>query len=95
VIEQTVTVINEKGLHARCASQLVEVAKRFTSTITLRRGTQTANAKSIIGLMLMEAIPGTELQLEVEGADEVEAADAIGALFSSGFGEQGSSPDAS
>lgn len=87
MIEGTVTVVNAKGLHARCASLLVELAKRFTSQITVRRGSQTANGKSIIGLMLMEAVPGTELVIACDGKDEDDALAAITELFASGFGE--------
>lgn len=81
------TVINAKGLHAKCASRLVEVAKPFTSEISLHRGTVSANVKSIIGLMLLEAIPGTELLVRAEGGDEEEALDAIERLFLAGFDE--------
>lgn len=85
--ERTVTVVNRKGLHARCASQLVELAKRFSARVTIHKGQQNANGKSIIGLMLMEAVPGTELLVRAEGPDEEDAVEAIDQLFASGFGE--------
>ncbi len=79
--------MNAKGLHAKCASQVVEVCKGFTAEITLHRGNTDANAKSIIGLMLLEAIPGTELTVRARGADAEQALAALAALFASGFGE--------
>lgn len=85
--ERLVTVVNPKGLHARCASRLVEVAKGFMAEISLHRDTTSANAKSIIGLMLLEATPGTELLVRAEGSDAEAALEAIAELFRSGFGE--------
>ena len=85
--ERTVQVVNEKGLHAKCASKLVDVAKGFVSEVTICRGATRANAKSIIGLMLLEAVPGTELQVRAEGSDEEAALDAIEQLFARGFDE--------
>jgi phosphotransferase system HPr (HPr) family protein len=87
VSERTVTVVNAKGLHAKCASKLVDVAKSYVSEVSISHGTTRANAKSIIGLMLLEAVPGTELLVRAEGPDEAEALDAIEDLFATGFGE--------
>jgi phosphocarrier protein NPr len=87
VMERTVMVVNTKGLHAKCASQLVEVARPFSSEISLHRDTVSANVKSIIGLMLLEAIPGTELLVRAQGNDAEEALNAIEALFVAGFNE--------
>jgi phosphotransferase system HPr (HPr) family protein len=86
-MERLVVVSNAKGLHARSASRLVEVAKAFVAEITLHREGISANAKSIIGLMLLEATPGTELLVRAEGADAERALAAIEELFRTGFGE--------
>ncbi len=83
----TVQVRNKLGLHARAAAQLVRVASGFESEITLIDGTNSANAKGIMGLMMLAATQGTELELRVEGADEVIAHEAIQQLFDSRFGE--------
>lgn len=85
--ERMVTVVNQKGLHAKCASLLVDVAKGFIADISIAHGSTRANAKSIIGLMLLEAVPGTELMVRAEGPDEEAALDAIEELFARGFGE--------
>ena len=87
VIERTVTVTNEKGLHAKCASRLAEVAKPYSSEISLYRGSVSANVKSIIGLMLLEAIPGTDLLIRAEGPDAEDAVNTIERLFVAGFDE--------
>lgn len=81
-------VRNSKGLHARCASMVVECCKSFVSEIHLKKGTTSANAKSIIGLMLLEATQGTVLTVEIEGPDEADAYQALQELFGSGFGEK-------
>jgi phosphotransferase system HPr (HPr) family protein len=87
--ECNVRVVNELGLHARAAAQLVRKAALFQSRITLRRLDRnvTANAKSILSVLYIAAALGTELQIEAAGPDEVEALDAMAALFASGFGE--------
>lgn len=85
--QRTVTVVNAKGLHAKCASKLVDVAKGYVAEVSISHGTTRANAKSIIGLMLLEAVPGTELVLSAEGPDQEAALDALEKLFATGFGE--------
>lgn len=87
--EGSVDVVNQLGLHARAAAQLVRLAARFRSTITLRREDSGgfANAKSILSVLALAAPRGTRLLLEVEGDDEQEALDAIMGIFATGFGE--------
>ncbi len=82
-----IQVRNKLGLHARAAAQLVRVASGFESEITLIDGTKSANAKGIMGLMMLAATQGTELELRIEGPDEVNAYEAIQQLFDSRFGE--------
>lgn len=84
----TVRVMNRAGLHTRPAAMLVKLAATFASDVHLVKDGFHINAKSIIGVMTLAAEHGSELQLEVEGADEQAAADAIAELFASGFGEQ-------
>ncbi len=83
----TVQVRNKLGLHARAAAQLVRVASGFESEITLIDGTKSANAKGIMGLMMLAATQGTKLELRIDGTDEVTACEAILQLFDSRFGE--------
>ncbi len=83
-------VTNRLGLHARAAAQLVRTANTFQSDLRLMRADTSASAdvKSILSLLMLAAIRGTELRLIADGADETEAAAAVCELFASGFGEK-------
>lgn len=89
MLEGRVTVINDLGLHARAAAQLVRLAGKYRSRITLRREDSGAfaNAKSILSVLALAASIGTILKLEADGVDEQEAFDAVIAVFAEGFGE--------
>ncbi len=89
MLEQTVTLVNPLGLHARAAAKLVRCAGLFKSRIILHNANvnATANAKSILSLLALGASLGVTLDLKLEGPDEQEAADAITKLFAAGFGE--------
>jgi phosphocarrier protein HPr len=89
VVEKRVKIVNRLGLHARAAACLVRTAGKFQSNIRLVRGdgTASADAKSILSVLLLAASRGTELLLSSEGADESEALSAVSALFADGFGE--------
>lgn len=90
-IEKHIRIINEMGIHARPATQIVELSNKFGSRITFRKNgeAEEADAKSIFGVMMLAAVKGTELLLAAEGDDAAEAADALERLFLSGFGELG------
>jgi len=81
------TIINKLGLHARAASKLVDTANRFHAEVTITKDDTTANAKSIMGIMLLAASKGTELSLAAEGNDAPEALHAIEQLIQNRFGE--------
>jgi phosphotransferase system HPr (HPr) family protein len=89
MVEERVLVTNRLGLHARAAAQLVRTANSFQSMLRLERmdGSASADAKSILSVLMLAASRGTELRLEASGADEKEAASALCRLFASGFGE--------
>ena len=89
MIETAVKIINPLGLHARAAAQLVRLAGKFKSKISLIRHNNAvmADAKSILSVLTLAAAKGTELQLVVEGIDETEASEAILELIANGFGE--------
>lgn len=89
MIERTFTITGRLGLHARAAAKLVRLTSEFQSDISLRRagGNVTADAKSILSVLMLAASRGTELQACVEGADEELAMNAIAELFADGFGE--------
>ena len=85
--ERTVTIVNRVGLHARPAAQIVKLASQFKSDITLSRDDLEVNGKSIMGVMMLAAEQGTQLQLRAEGPDAERALDALAALIADGFGE--------
>lgn len=82
-----VAVINKLGLHARAAAKLVSLASEFKSEITVARETQQANAKSIMGVMMLAAAKGSTLRICADGSDETKAVDALAQLVSERFGE--------
>jgi phosphocarrier protein HPr len=84
-----VTLANRTGLHVRPATLFMETASRFASTIHVRKEAHTADGKSAISLMLLEAGRGTTLTIEAHGGDEVQAVDALVGLVQSAFGESG------
>jgi len=89
MVERTLLIKQRLGLHARAAAKLVRVASAFQSQVQLRRleGDVTADAKSILSVLMLAAGRGTELQASAEGVDEEAAMDAIEQLFATGFGE--------
>jgi phosphocarrier protein HPr len=80
-------ITNKLGLHARAAAKLVEAAARFQSTIEVRKDGETVDARSILGLMMLNARIGTRIELSVEGDDAHEALAAVQALIEAKFGE--------
>ena len=87
MIKSKVLISNRLGLHARASAKLTKLAGGFLSEIHLSRNGRRVNAKSIMGVMMLAAGMGTEVEIEIEGADEVTAMDALVALVSSKFGE--------
>lgn len=89
MLESKVKVVNQLGLHARAAAQLVRRASNFKSRIILKRtdNAVVADAKSILSVLTLAASKRTQLELEVDGEDEQEALQAIEEIFANGFGE--------
>lgn len=87
MIKKKVTIVNEAGLHARPAAALVKTASKFSSDFYIHMYGYRVNGKSILGVMTLAAEQGAELELEVEGKDEKEAARVITELISNGFEE--------
>ena len=77
MIEKNLTIVNETGMHARPASQFVALLNGYKSDIQILKGTRTANAKSIINVLSLALVKGTEIVVRVNGEDEVEAMDSI------------------
>jgi phosphocarrier protein HPr len=83
-----VRITNKRGLHARASAKIVEAAARFQSVITVNRDGQSVNARSIMGLMMLAASTGAEVEICAEGADAKDALTAIVALVGAKFGEE-------
>ena len=83
-----VRITNKRGLHARAAAKIVEAAARFRSEITVKRDGQSVNARSIMGLMMLAASTGADVEICAEGEDCGEALTAILALVEAKFGEE-------
>ncbi len=87
MIEETVTLRNRLGLHARAAAKLVHTATSFASKVTLTKDGDEVDAKSILGLLLLAASKGASLLVRVDGADENAALAAIRDLVERRFDE--------
>jgi phosphocarrier protein len=87
MIERLVTIANKNGLHARPAAEIVKLAARFTSDITLVRDDLEVNGKSIMGVMMLAAEFGAALLIRADGADAEQAVSALAALIEGRFGE--------
>ncbi len=87
VLEQKFTVNNKLGLHARPAALLVQLTNRFQSDITIQKGKQKVNGKSIMGVMMLAAGVGSTVTVRIVGADARKAMTAIAKLFHDNFQE--------
>jgi phosphotransferase system HPr (HPr) family protein len=87
-LKQDVTIVNSQGMHARPAMQLVEIANRFNSSAYIRKGDRRVNAKSIMEVMTLEAVRGSVLTVEAEGADAEGLLAAIAELVRNKFYEE-------
>jgi phosphocarrier protein HPr len=87
MIRSTLRISNKLGLHARASAKLTKLAGSFACDIHLSRNGRRVNAKSIMGVMMLAAGAGTEVEMETDGADERAASDAITALVEDKFGE--------
>jgi len=85
----TIRIQNKKGLHARASAKVVEAAARFHSEIMVIKDGEAVNARSIMGLMMLNANFGTDVELTAEGPDAEEAITALVNLADAKFGEDG------
>ncbi|MCB0283607.1 MAG: HPr family phosphocarrier protein [Calditrichae bacterium] len=88
MIEETLLVQNKHGLHARPAAHLVKIAGKFKSEIKIFKDGLEVNAKSIMGVMMLAAEPGSEVLLQINGPDESDALNQIKELFDKKFYEE-------
>lgn len=87
MIKRSITITNQLGLHARASAKLSKLAGSFASDVHLSRKGRRVNAKSIMGVMMLAAGVGSEVEIDTEGSDEQAAMDALVKLFEAKFGE--------
>jgi len=85
--ERTVQIVNRNGLHARPAAEIVKLAAKFESEITVVKDDLDVNGKSIMGVMMLAAEHGSSITFRAEGPDADQALDALAALVGNKFGE--------
>ena len=83
----TVIISNKLGLHARASAKLTKLAGGFACDVHMSRNGRRINAKSIMGVMMLAAGLGSEVEIETDGADEVQALGALVAMIDDRFGE--------
>ena len=87
MIEQTVTIVNNAGLHTRPAATIVKMASKYKCEFYLNKDGLHINGKSIIGVMTLAAEKGSQIVLTFDGEDEEQAASEITEYFNRGFDE--------
>ena len=87
MIKTTTTISNKLGLHARASAKLTKLAGSYPCEVWMSRGERRVNAKSIMGVMMLAAGMGTQVEVETQGEREQEAMDALLALIADKFGE--------
>ena len=81
------TIINRLGLHARAAAKFVQTAASFTCDVVVMKDGKQVNGKSIMGVMMLAAAQGANIEIRTTGADEQQALAALAALIADRFGE--------
>lgn len=87
MIKATLTISNKLGLHARASAKFTKLASSFRSEVWMTRNDRRINAKSIMGVMMLAAGLGSQVELEADGEDEVAAMKALAELVNDKFGE--------
>ena len=86
-LKENLKIVNKLGLHARAAAKFVKVASQYNADINLIRDGQTADGKSIMGILMLAAEKGSSITLKVTGKDQEKAFQKLKKLISDGFGE--------
>jgi len=81
-------ITNKLGIHARPASMFVRLANQFESEVVVEKDGETVNGKSIMGLMMLAAGPGSKIRVRTEGADAQQAVEALAGLVNAKFNEE-------
>jgi phosphocarrier protein HPr len=87
-ISRVLTIINQKGLHARASAKFVQTVEKFDAEVRVSRGGETVGGTSIMGLMMLSAGPGTSIVVSATGAEAEVAIAALTELIGSKFGEE-------
>lgn len=87
IVQRTLTILNEKGLHARASAKLVEVVENFASTVEICKDEMSVSGDSIMGLLMLAASRGTNIDVTISGEDAEELAVALEELVADRFGE--------
>ena len=87
VARRTITICNKRGLHARAAARFVKLAWQFDAEVTVRKNGTTVSGRSIMGLMMLAAGPGTAIELAATGREAERAVAALADLVAGGFDE--------
>ena len=86
-VNRSVTICNQRGLHARAAARFVKLAFEYDAEITVTKAGASVSGRSIMGLMMLAAGPGSTVDLSATGPDAARALDALVALITGGFNE--------
>ena len=86
-LRRVLTIVNQRGLHARAAAKFVKCAEVFEAEVTVTRGDNTVSGVSIMGLMMLAAAPGCEIEVAASGAQGEAALEALARLVANGFDE--------
>ena len=83
IVEKVITIKNKQGLHARPAALFVQIANKFTSEVTIAKGRQRVNGKSIMGIMMLAAKKGSKVLIVADGPDAEKAVEELAGLLMS------------
>lgn len=86
-VQDSFTIVNRSGLHARAATKFVQTAYQFDAVVWVTKDNQEVNGKSIMGLLLLVASQGSTISIRCEGPDALDCLDALRQLVQQGFGE--------
>lgn len=86
-LRRTVTIVNQRGLHARAAARFVELARKFQAEVTVARDGAEVSGLSIMGLMMFAAALGSKIEIRAKGIDAAAALAALTGLVEAGFHE--------
>jgi phosphocarrier protein len=88
MIERVMDIVNEKGLHARASAQFVEVVERFDAAATVSKDGMDVSGDSIMGLLMLGAARGSQINVTTKGAQAAPLMDALDELVAQKFGEE-------